>query len=107
MAKYIELTNDNFDATTNNGVSLIDFWAPWCGPCRMMAPTIEELAEDFDGQASICKINADTQQDLLSKFGIKSVPTIILMKHGEPLETIQGACSKNKLTDAINALLID
>ncbi|HFU75735.1 MAG TPA: thioredoxin [Arcobacter sp.] len=105
MGKYIELTNDNFDATVNNGVSLVDFWAPWCGPCRMIAPVIDELAEDFDGKANICKINTDEQQELAMKFGVRSIPTILVMKDGEVVETMVGAASKQAFADKINALL--
>ncbi len=105
MGKYIELNNDNFEATVNEGVSLVDFWAPWCGPCRMIAPLIEELAEDFDGKASICKVNTDEQQDLAVKFGIRSIPTILLMKDGEIVETMVGASSKQVFTDKINEQL--
>lgn len=105
MGKYIELTNENFDTTVNNGVSLVDFWAPWCGPCRMIAPVIDELAEDFDGKANICKINTDEQQDLAMKFGVRSIPTILIMKDGEVVETMVGAASKQAFADKINALL--
>ena len=105
MGKYIELTNDNFEATTKEGVSLVDFWAPWCGPCRMIAPVIEELAEDFAGKANICKVNTDEQQDLGTKFGVRSIPTILLMKDGEVIETMVGASSKQAFADKINALL--
>ncbi|MCJ8327308.1 MAG: thioredoxin [Campylobacterales bacterium] len=105
MSKYINLTNDNFEATTKEGVSLVDFWAPWCGPCRMIAPVIEELAEDFDGKANICKVNTDEEQDLSVKFGIRSIPTILFMKDGEVVDTIIGATSKQALTDKINSLI--
>ena len=105
MSKYIELTNENFEATTKEGVALVDFWAPWCGPCRMIAPVIEELAADFDGKAAICKVNTDEQQELASKFGVRSIPTILLMKDGEVVETIVGAASKQAFADKLNALL--
>ena len=105
MGKYIELNNDNFEATTNEGVSFVDFWAPWCGPCRMIAPIIEELAEDFDGKANICKVNTDEEQDLAVKFGVRSIPTILLMKNGEVIETMTGAASKEAFADKINSLL--
>ena len=105
MGKYIELTNENFEATTKEGVALVDFWAPWCGPCRMIAPVIEELAADFDGKAAICKINTDEQQELASQFGVRSIPTILIMKDGEVVETMVGAASKQAFADKLNALL--
>lgn len=105
MSKYIELTNDNFDTTVNEGVALVDFWAPWCGPCRMIAPVIDELAADFDGKAKICKVNSDEQQDLAVKYGVRSIPTMLFMKNGEVVDTLVGANSKQVLTDKINSLL--
>ena len=105
MAKYINLTNDNFEATTKEGVSLVDFWAPWCGPCRMIAPVIEELAEAYEGKANICKVNTDEQQDLAVKFGVRSIPTILIMKDGEIAETMVGAASKEAFAEKINSLL--
>ena len=105
MGKYIELTSANFDATTKEGVSLVDLWAPWCGPCRMIAPVIDELAGDFEGKANICKVNTDEEQDLAVKYGIRSIPTIIFMKNGEVVDQLIGATSKQALTDKINSLL--
>jgi thioredoxin 1 len=105
MGKYIELNNNNFEATVKDGVSLVDFWAPWCGPCRMIAPVIEELANDFDGKANICKVNTDDEQDLAVKFGIRSIPTILFMKNGELVDTITGASSKEAITEKLNKLL--
>ncbi len=105
MGKYIELTNADFEATLQEGVSLVDFWAPWCGPCRMIAPVIDELAGDFEGKANICKVNTDEEQDLAVKYGIRSIPTIIFMKNGEVVDQLIGATSKQALTDKINSLL--
>ena len=105
MAKYIELTPTNFEEVTKEGVSTVDFWAPWCGPCRMIAPVIEELAADFEGKANICKVNTDEEQDLAVKYGIRSIPTIIFMKNGEVVDQLIGATSKQALTDKINSLL--
>ena len=105
MGKYIELTAGDFEATLSEGVSLVDFWAPWCGPCRMIAPVIEELAEDFDGKAKICKVNTDEEQDIAVKFGIRSIPTIMFFKNGEMVDQVVGAQSKQALADKINGLL--
>ena len=105
MGKYIELTNENFEATTKEGVSLVDFWAPWCGPCRMISPIIEELAEEFEGKANICKVNTDEQQELSQKFGVRSIPTIVFMKDGETVDTMVGAASKEAFIEKINSLL--
>ena len=105
MAKYIDLTNENFDATIAEGVTMVDFWAPWCGPCRMIAPIVEELAEDYDGKAKICKVNTDEEQDIAVKFGIRSIPTIMFFKNGEMVDQVVGAQSKQALAEKIDALL--
>ena len=105
MSKYIELTTENFDNVIKEGVSLVDFWAPWCGPCRMIAPVIEELAEEFEGKANICKVNTDEQQELSTQFGVRSIPTIVFLKDGEIVDTMVGASSKQAFADKINSLL--
>ncbi len=105
MGKYIELTNDNFNATTNEGVALVDFWAPWCGPCRMIAPVIEELAEEYEGKAKICKVNTDEEQEIAVKFGIRSIPTLIFLKDGQVVDQIVGAQSKQVLAEKLDALI--
>jgi thioredoxin 1 len=105
MGKYIELTAENFEATLAEGVALVDFWAPWCGPCRMIAPVIEELAEDFDGKAKICKVNTDEEQDIAVKFGIRSIPTIMFFKNGELVDQMVGAASKDAFAQKLNDLL--
>ena len=105
MGKHVELTPANFEEVTKEGVSMVDFWAPWCGPCRMIAPVIEELAADFEGKANICKVNTDEEQDLAVKYGIRSIPTILFMKNGEVVDQMVGASSKQAFTDKINSLL--
>lgn len=105
MGKYIDLTSENFEATLGEGVALVDFWAPWCGPCRMIAPVIEKLAEDFDGKAKVCKVNTDEEQDIAVKFGIRSIPTIIFFKDGEMVDQVVGAQSEAALADKLNSLL--
>ena len=105
MAKYIELTSENLEATINEGVSLVDFWAPWCGPCRMIAPVIEELAESYEGKANICKVNTDEEQEIAGKYGIRSIPTIIFFKNGEMVDQMVGAASKQAFEEKLNSLL--
>lgn len=105
MGKYIELNNDNFESTIKEGVSLVDFWAPWCGPCRMIAPVIEELAAEFEGKANICKVNTDEEQDIAIKFGIRSIPTILFFKDGELVDQMIGAASKDVFAQKLNSLL--
>ena len=104
MSTYIELTQENFESTVKEGVSLVDFWAPWCGPCRMLSPVIDELAKEFEGKANICKVDTDAQQELAVKYGVRSVPTILFMKDGEIVDQLIGAQSKQALADKINAL---
>ena len=105
MGKYIELNNDNFDSVTSNGVSLVDFWAPWCGPCKMLNPIIEKLVDEFEGKAKICKVNTDEENDLAARFGIRSVPTMIFIKNGEVVGQMVGVTSEQVLKDKINSLL--
>ena len=105
MAKYVELSNDTFEATIAEGVTMVDFWAPWCGPCRMIAPVVEELAEDFEGKATIAKVNTDEEQDISVKYGIRSIPSILFFKDGEMVDQMVGAASKEAFAEKINALL--
>ena len=105
MGKYIELTSDNFEATIGEGLAMVDFWAPWCGPCRMIAPVVEELAEEFEGKANICKVNTDEQQEIAAKYGIRSIPTILFFKDGQMVDQMVGAASKDVFAEKINAQL--
>jgi len=105
MGKYIELTADNFKETISEGVALVDFWAPWCGPCRMIAPVIEELAEDYDGKAKICKVNTDEQPSIAAEYGIRSIPTILFFKDGQLVDQMVGAAGKAVFAEKLDALL--
>ena len=83
MGKSVEITDSNFNDVVNNGVVLVDFWAEWCGPCRMIAPMIEELASEYDGKATIGKLDVDNNQESSVKFGVRSIPTLLVFKDGE------------------------
>jgi thioredoxin 1 len=105
MSKYIDLSADNFDSTIKEGVVLVDFWAPWCGPCKMLAPVIEELANDFESKAKICKVNTDENQDIGIKYGIRSIPSLLIFKNGEQVDTLVGVSSKDDIAAKINSHL--
>ncbi|HHU22335.1 MAG TPA: thioredoxin [Clostridiales bacterium] len=78
----LHLTNEDFDETIAEGTVLVDFWASWCGPCRMFSPTIESLAEKYEGKAKICKVDVDAEPELARRFGVMSIPTIIVFRDG-------------------------
>ena len=106
MSTYIEITSENIEEVIKDGVVLLDFWATWCGPCRMLSPVIDQLAIDFDGKAKICKVNSDDQQDLTVKYGVRSIPTLIFLKDGEIVDQMIGSsANKQTLTDKLNSLL--
>jgi thioredoxin 1 len=92
--KVIGITEDNFEATIAKGVTLVDFWAPWCGPCRMLAPVIDKVAEAIGDDAKVAKCNTDEAGQVATKFGIQSIPTLLIFKDGELVETIQGAAQR-------------
>ena len=84
---------------------LVDFWAEWCGPCRMIAPLIDELDQDFAGKAVVGKVNVDSESDISSKYGITSIPTLLFFKDGEVVDKHVGAASKLQLEDKLNSLI--
>ena len=95
------LTAQNFAHKTKNGVVLVDFWADWCMPCKMMAPILNEVAEATDGTATIYKLNVDEQQQVAAQYGIRSIPTMILFKDGKEVERIVGVKSKEAVIASI------
>jgi len=103
----IELTDATFDKTVHNSdvPVLVDFWAPWCGPCRMIAPIIHEIAEEYADKAKICRLDTDEARDSAMEFGISAIPTIILFKNGQVQKKWVGLTSKKNLTEAIDELL--
>jgi thioredoxin 1 len=101
--KVLTLTDVNFEeeVLSNDLPVLVDFWAAWCGPCKMVAPIIEEIARDYDGKIKVAKLNVDEYSNVASKYNIMSIPTIFLFKNGEPVEKLIGARSKDEFKEMI------
>lgn len=102
----VRITNENYESYKNGSLPLvIDFWATWCGPCRMVAPIIEELANEYDGKVTVGKCDVEEADDIAAEFGIRNIPTIVFMKDGKILDKIVGAASKSKIEEKIKALI--
>ena len=99
----LELTDANFEETIASGKPvLVDFWAEWCGPCRMVGPIVEELSNDYDGKAIVGKVNVDHNPEISSKYGVRNIPTILFFKNGEVVDKSVGAVPKNVLSEKID-----
>ena len=99
----INLTNEIFDREVlqSDIPVLVDFWATWCGPCRMVAPIVEEIADEYDGKVKVCKVNVDDAEDLAERFGIASIPTLLVFKNGTCTDTHVGFASKDQLVSML------
>jgi thioredoxin 1 len=101
--KVTELSGSQFDKAIANAVTLVDFWAPWCGPCRIQGPILEEVAESVRGRAKIAKVNVDDAGSVAGRFGVQAVPTLLLFKDGNEVRRFVGVQSKDILIDAVSS----
>jgi thioredoxin 1 len=103
----LEITDGNFEELVmqSDKPVMIDFWAVWCGPCRMIAPLVEEMAKEFEGKAVVGKVDVDSNQGVAAQFGIRNIPTVLFVKNGQVADKQVGACPKQVLVNKLNALL--
>jgi thioredoxin 1 len=105
--QIVNLNEATFDAVVLNAniPVLVDFWAEWCSPCKMIAPVLDDIAIDYAGRIKVCKVDADANPDILSRFGIRGIPTLIVFKDGKAAGTKTGALSKSQLTEFVDELV--
>jgi thioredoxin 1 len=101
--KVKTFTDGNFDSETGKGVVLVDFWAEWCGPCRRIAPIVEQLATEYEGKATIGKMNVDENPDIpTNRFMVRGIPTLVVLKDGQLVDTLVGLRGKEEITQVLN-----
>ena len=107
MANALEINESNFEELVLNSDKpvLVDFWAAWCGPCRMVGPIIEEVSTDFDGRAVVGKLDVDTNQEFAAKYGVRNIPTVLVFKDGEIVDRKVGVSPKTAYAEALEALM--
>ncbi len=103
MAKPVTITDSTFkqEALESDMPVLVDFWAPWCGPCRMIAPHLEKIAEEYDGKLKVGQVDVDNNQETAMKYGVRSIPTLILFKGGKEVERMVGGMSKHRIVEKV------
>ena len=108
MAKVLQVSDENFDAEVirSDLPVLVDFWAPWCGPCKFIAPVVEELAAEYAGRLKVAKLNVDDNPLTPSRYGVRGIPNLLILKGGAVKEQIVGAVPKARLTQAIESVLV-
>jgi thioredoxin 1 len=104
MGNLLELNDNNFNEEVVNSedVVLVDFWAEWCGPCKMIAPIVEKISNDYEGKIKVGKVDVDSNPTVSSTFGIRSIPTLLIFKSGKPVEQIVGAVSENVIISKLD-----
>ncbi|MBL7862391.1 MAG: thioredoxin [Cyclobacteriaceae bacterium] len=107
MGKTLELNDSNFDSVINSEKPvLVDFWAEWCGPCKMIGPVVEELAGDYEGKAVVAKLNVDENPQVTARFGVRSIPTLLVFKNGQVVDKQVGAVPKSVLSQKLQAQVL-
>lgn len=103
----LEITDASFesDIIASGKPAMVDFWAVWCGPCRMVGPVVEEIASEYEGKAIVGKVDVDTNQEVAAKYGIRNIPTILFFKNGEVVDKVVGVVPKEQLVEKLNAIL--
>ena len=101
----LEFTEENFEYTAlkSDKLVMVDFWAEWCGPCRMVGPHVEELSKEYDGKAVVGKVNVDLHGGIAAQFGVRNIPTIVFLKNGELVDKVVGAVPKDQLAEKLDA----